>query len=103
MEKINIEIPENMKFLKSISNINWTILVGKIIQSELSKIQEIQGIQSESKLTEKDLEELEKHKLEIKKRTKLSEEKFEKIYSFLLSQIVIIPKSEFKDSIEEAK
>lgn len=47
--------------------------------------------------------ELENHKEEIKERTKMSNDSFEENFNFVLSQITLIPDSEFHEFIEKAK
>ncbi|MBU4070441.1 MAG: hypothetical protein KJ646_05655 [Nanoarchaeota archaeon] len=49
------------------------------------------------------LRELEKHKEEFLKRSKLSKQEFEEILEFLLEQITFIPKSEFSEFLPKAK
>ncbi len=49
------------------------------------------------------LVELEKHKEEFFKRTKLSKQEFEEVMEFVLEQIIFIPKSEFSEFLPEAK
>jgi|SRR3989338_7483548 len=46
--------------------------------------------------------ELEKHKREIKERTKMPLKEFEENLDFIFGQISLIPDSEFNDKIEEA-
>lgn len=58
MEKITIEIPKDLAFMKNIPSIYWNIAVSKILKAEIEKIDEIMRIASESKATEKDVEEL---------------------------------------------
>ena len=58
MAKIDIEIPENLEFIRRIPNINWSVLVSKILREKLSEIEEIKRIAAKSKLTDKDAEEL---------------------------------------------
>ena len=47
--------------------------------------------------------ELEKHKYEIMKRSKLSNEEFNDVLKFIIEQITFIPKSQFEDEILKAK
>jgi len=49
------------------------------------------------------LTELEKHKKEFQKRTKLSKKDFEEVIEFILRQITPISKSEFSDFLPKAK
>ena len=58
MARINIEISDDLEFVKKIPSINWTVLVNKIIKAKLKEIEEIKRIVSKSKLTEKDVEEI---------------------------------------------
>ncbi len=56
--EIKIEIPEELAFMKQTPNIDWSILVGKLIKSKLNRIARLNRIISKSKLTEQDVEEL---------------------------------------------
>jgi|SRR3989344_436160 len=47
--------------------------------------------------------ELNKHKKEIMERTKMPEKEFEENFDFILSQINLIPDSDFNDKIIDAK
>ena len=47
--------------------------------------------------------ELEKHKKEIFKRSKLSKEEFEEVLEFVIEQITFIPESQFNDFLAEAR
>ena len=49
------------------------------------------------------LTELEKHKEEFFKRSKLPEEEFDEAYEFILGQITFIPKSEFSEFLPKAE
>lgn len=49
------------------------------------------------------LTELEKHKKEIFKRSKLSKKEFNEVLNFIINQINFIPKSQFEDYIPKAK
>ena len=49
------------------------------------------------------LTELEKHKQEIFKRSKLSKDEFEDVLEFVIKQITFVPKSEFEDFLPKAK
>ena len=55
--EIKIEIPDELTFIKQIPNIDWSILVGKLIKSKLEEIRQLQAGLSESKLTEEDVQE----------------------------------------------
>tara|TARA_B100001971_G_C17765689_1_gene322427 strand:- start:293 stop:511 length:219 start_codon:yes stop_codon:yes gene_type:complete len=57
MDEIVVKIPDELKFVKQTSNIDWSILVGKLIKSKLDEIVELQRGLSKSKLTEKDVQE----------------------------------------------
>ena len=57
MEEIKIKIPNELEFIKRVPNIEWSILVSKLIRSKLDRIDRIQKIAAKSQLTEKDAEE----------------------------------------------
>ncbi len=56
--EIKIKIPDELTFIKQTPNIDWSILVGKLIKSKLDRIARLNRIISKSKLTEQDVEEL---------------------------------------------
>ena len=58
MEELIIKISPKLKFIKDVPNIDWPILVNKIISSKLERVFRFQEIISKSKLTEEDVEEL---------------------------------------------
>ena len=58
MEELIIKISPKLKFIKDVPNIDWSILVNKIISSKLERVFRFQEIISKSKLTEEDVEEL---------------------------------------------
>ncbi len=58
MSELNLEIPEDLEFIKKMPKIDWSLLVSKIIESKLKKISEMKKNLSKSALTEKDVEEL---------------------------------------------
>jgi len=58
MEEITLEIPEDLKFMKEIPNIDWSILISRILKEKLEEIARLKRNLSGSKLTEKDIEEL---------------------------------------------
>ncbi len=55
--EIKIKIPEELAFIKQTPNIDWSILVNKIIKSKLSEIVLLKKGLAKSKLTEEDVEE----------------------------------------------
>jgi len=55
--KISVEIPEDLKFMENVKNIDWVILVSKILKSRLDEIAKLKKNLSRSKFTEKDVEE----------------------------------------------
>ena len=57
MDEIVVKIPDELMFVKQTSNIDWSILIGKLIKSRLDEIVELQRGLSKSKLTEEDVEE----------------------------------------------
>ncbi len=58
MEELIIKISPKLKFIKDVPNIDWSILVNKIISAKLERVFRFQEIISKSKLTEEDVEEL---------------------------------------------
>ena len=58
MSKIDIEISDDIAFVKKVPKINWSFLVGSIIKTKLEEIAKMQRIISKSKLTEADVDEL---------------------------------------------
>lgn len=58
MEKIIIELPEDLRFIKGISKIDWNILLGNIIKSEIERIKRVQEIVNNSQINESDIVEL---------------------------------------------
>jgi len=56
MEKLNFEIPEDLKFIKRIPGIDWSILINRLVQSKLNRIARLKRIVDKSELTEKDVE-----------------------------------------------
>ena len=59
MAELKIKIPEEVRFFKQVSDIDWSIAVSKLLKSKLERIAELQRIVSKSKLTENDVEEFE--------------------------------------------
>ena len=57
MEEIRIKIPHELEFIKKVPNVDWTILVSKIIRDKLEEIVRLKRGLSKSKLTKKDVEE----------------------------------------------
>ncbi len=58
MSKIEIEVSDDLNFIKMVPSVNWTVLVSKILKERLNEIEEIKRIVSKSKLTEEDVEEI---------------------------------------------
>ncbi len=58
MEKITIELPEGLEFVKNVSTIVLTAALVKMLQNKAKEIREIDRIVAKSHLTEKDAEEL---------------------------------------------
>lgn len=58
MEKITIELPEGLEFIKNVSSVVLTAAVIKMLQERVKEIREIDKIVAKSHLTEKDVEEL---------------------------------------------
>ena len=59
MAKIEIEIPDEVGFLKEkISAIKWSYLATQILQEKIRKVVRYNNILSKSKATDKDVEEL---------------------------------------------
>ena len=57
MAELKIKIPNEVGFFKQVSDIDWSIFVGKVIKSKLNRIARLQRIVAKSKLTEKDVAE----------------------------------------------
>jgi len=58
MEKITIELPEGLEFVKNVSSIVLTAALIKMLQNKAKEIREIDRIVAKSHLSEKDVEEL---------------------------------------------
>ena len=58
MEKITIELPEGLEFIKDISSVVLTAALVKMLHDKAKEIREIDRIIAKSHLTEKDVEEL---------------------------------------------
>ena len=58
MEKITINLPEDLEFMKDIPAEEWSFIVTKMLQSKLEEIRRFEQISSKSKANEKDVEEL---------------------------------------------
>ncbi|MFC1682081.1 hypothetical protein ACFL0X_00515 [Nanoarchaeota archaeon] len=58
MEKITIDIPEDVAFISNVPSLNWSLVVTKMLQLKLEELAKLKKITSESKLTEKDVDEL---------------------------------------------
>lgn len=58
MEKITIELPEGLEFIKNVSSVVLTAAVIKMLRDKAKEIKEIDKIVAKSHLTEKDVEEL---------------------------------------------
>ena len=58
MAELTIKIPDELGFIKQASNIDWSILVNKLVVSKLDEIARLKKIVSKSKLTKKDVDEL---------------------------------------------
>ena len=57
MEEISVKIPDDLAFMKNVSDIDWSILINKILRSKFEEISELKKIAAKSQLTEKDIEE----------------------------------------------
>ncbi len=55
MKDIVVKIPEELKFIRQTSEIDWSVLVSKVIKSKLDKIVRLQRIVNKSELSEKDV------------------------------------------------
>ena len=61
MTKIELEIPEEINFLKErISTIRWSYLAMQVLQEKIRKVARYNEILSKSKATDKDVEEVTK-------------------------------------------
>lgn len=59
MAEIKVKIPDELETsIKSVPNIDWSILASKLIKSKLDRAVRFQKIVAKSKLTERDVEEL---------------------------------------------
>ena len=58
MEDIIVKLPEELRFIRQASNVDWSVLVSKLIRLKLEEIMRLQRGLSKSKLTEEDVEEL---------------------------------------------
>ena len=57
MTKLNFEIPKDLEFIKQVPDVDWSILIGKIVKSKLDNISRLKRVVSKSKLTGKDVDE----------------------------------------------
>lgn len=55
--EVIVKIPEELKFVKQISSIDWSVLVSKLIGFKLEEIMQLQRGLSKSGLTEEDVQE----------------------------------------------
>lgn len=58
MKELVIKISPKLEFIKHVPNIDWSILVNKIISAKLERVFRFQEIISKSKLTEEDVNKL---------------------------------------------
>lgn len=59
MAEVVIPIPEELKEeLRQISDVEWSLVVNRLVRNELTKMLEVKSIVSKSKLTEEDAKEL---------------------------------------------
>ena len=58
MEKITIDLPEDLKFMRKMPSVEWSFIATKILQSKLEEVSNFKRIISKSKATEKDVTEL---------------------------------------------
>ena len=58
MTEIKVEIPNELKFIRHVSNVDWSLLFNKIVREELEKTAKLKKIILKSELSEKDVEEL---------------------------------------------
>lgn len=56
MAKISIEVSDDLEFIKRVPNVDWTVLVSKILKEKLKEIEEVRKIAANSALTEEDVE-----------------------------------------------
>ena len=57
MAKLNFEIPKDLEFIRQVPNIDWSILISRLVKSKLDRIARLKKIVGKSKLTEEDVEE----------------------------------------------
>ena len=55
MAEIVVKIPDELSYIRDASDVEWTLLVNKILQEKFDRIARLQRIVSKSKLTEKDV------------------------------------------------
>ena len=58
MTEIKVEIPDELNFIRQVSNVDWSLLFNKMVREELEKTARLKNIVSKSGLSEKDVEEL---------------------------------------------
>lgn len=58
MAEIKVELPKELDFIEKAPDIDWSLLVSKLISSKLERISRFRKIVAKSKLTEKDVKEL---------------------------------------------
>jgi hypothetical protein len=57
MSELKIKIPEEIGFFKQVSDIDWSIVVSKLIKSKLGEISRLKKALSKSKFSESDVKE----------------------------------------------
>ena len=58
MTEIKFKIPDELDFIKQISNIDWSLLFNRVVKEEMDKIAKLKKITLKSKLSDKDVDEL---------------------------------------------
>lgn len=58
MAEIKIKIPDELEFIKRMPNVDWSLLLNRIIREEMEKVARLKKITSKSKISEADVEEL---------------------------------------------
>jgi len=55
MAELIIEIPDELDFIRRVSNVDWSVLFNKLLRSKLDEISQLKVGLSKSEFTEKDV------------------------------------------------
>ena len=58
MTKLEFDIPKDLEFIEKMPQINWTLVIRKVLKAKLDEISSIKKIVAKSKLSEEDVDEL---------------------------------------------